>query len=131
MTPLIKDDSVIDVSATISGLLLLTENNLLAMGKDTQGELGAGGNNQQVNGPTFDNGDDHHYKKIVARDDFTFIYRLQEKGGLTTVEIVAIVVGSLAFVLVVVGIVLWVWIKKSKHRSKKYELVDSKELQIV
>lgn len=42
LTPIIKDDSVIDVSATISGLLLLTADNLLAMGEDTRGELGAG-----------------------------------------------------------------------------------------
>ena len=131
MAPIIKDNSVIDVSATVYGLLLLTARNLLAMGEDTRGELGAGAGNIYVNCPTFDNGGDRNYEKIVSRDDYTFIYRTQDKTGLTTAEIVAIVVGTLALVLVIIGIVLLVWIRKAKHKSKKYELVDSKELQIV
>lgn len=67
----------------------------------------------------------------MSRDDYTFIYRTKDEKGLTTAEIVAIVIGAVALVLIAVGIVLLVWFKKAKHKSTKYELVDSKELQIV
>lgn len=67
----------------------------------------------------------------MSRDDYTFIYRTDDKSGLTTAEIVAIVIGVVALVLIIVGVALLIWFKKGKHKSRKYELVDSKELQMV
>ncbi|CAL6055860.1 Regulator_of chromosome condensation (RCC1) repeat-containing protein [Hexamita inflata] len=111
---------ILDIAVSAHGFLVLEKKQVYVKGTDTSGELGLGGQNLVSDGQILKL---KNYKKIISRNDFSFIYK---HSGLSAGAITAIVIGSVVGVVAIVAAVVF-GIYVYKKKGSNYKQIGEKE----